>query len=46
VNGQLPSKGEQFETSEKSDLALMRTGSAGEIWPLSPLSVTTLVLDR
>lgn len=46
MNGQLPSKGEQFETSEQSDLALMQHGSSGETWTLAPLSVTTLVLDR
>jgi O-glycosyl hydrolase len=46
VNGQLPSMGEQFETSEQSDLTSLHSGAAGETWTLSPLSVTTLVLDR
>lgn len=46
VNGQLPTQVEQFETSEQSDLAALRSGLAQDTWVAAPLSVTTLVLNR
>jgi O-glycosyl hydrolase len=46
INGQLPVQAEQYETSEQFDLALVGSGPVQGSWPLAPLSVTTLVLDR
>jgi O-glycosyl hydrolase len=46
ANGQLPAKGEQFETSDKADLDSLTAGAANTTWTLAPLSVTSLVLDR
>jgi len=46
INGELPGKFEQYETSAQYDLALINSGSTQGTWNLAPLSVTTLVLDR
>jgi O-glycosyl hydrolase len=46
LNGELPSQAEQIETSEQYDLQSVGSGPSQGPWSLSPLSVTTLVLDR
>jgi O-glycosyl hydrolase len=46
LNGQMPSQVEQIETSEQYDLEAVGSGPSQGPWILTPLSVTTLVLDR
>lgn len=46
LHGQLPEAVEQFETSEHRDLASIEATMGSDRWLLSPLSVTTLVMDR
>jgi O-glycosyl hydrolase len=42
----LPARVEQFETSDQSNLMVVDSGTGSTSWTLSPLSVTTLVMDR
>jgi O-glycosyl hydrolase len=46
VNGQLPVKVEQFETSGQHNLESIGLRPAQGRWTLAPMSVTTLVMDR